>query len=542
MKYRFSFLFVVVFFIIFITYTQIFSQIDSLQQAKINYQANKFKYLLEMLEKYSLDSFDINDVADKAYLKLFQSVNSQSLYFNKQEYTDMEAKNKGKTEGIGIELSQLNDTITVNKVIKGSPADSIGLLVGDKILFVNGQNLVKSTIQNANTHFQKPIGTKVNLIVKRFSPEPLLKEYELEIKEFITPSVLAAFLIPDTKIGYFQINYFTKHTDEELSEKLNILEKQGMQEILIDLRGNQGGIIESVTNCLFNFFEKNTKIVEIKSKLSEFDSVIYSPKDGKFTKNKLIVLIDKNSASSSEIFAGAVQDNDRGIIIGEQSYGKGSIQRIWKMADSSGFRITVAEYLTPSGRHIHKNIDTSQNIVLDPVAQLHLSPKEQDEILDKIKSFGVTGSFPTYFSKNKRVIIGAGGILPDVFVQNDTLTILTRVMMQKAIILEFVDIYLKERKSEIEKIYKDDFRLFSTNYEIDENVLAQLKKYSYSKNIWNENYFLIDKEYLRNYVRALVAYLIWQDNGYKCSMIVNDRVIQKAMESFNNYSKILQTK
>ncbi len=542
MKYRFSFLIVFVFFLIFNTNSQLFSQIDTLHQARINYQANKFKYLLEMLDKYSLDTFDINDVVDKAYLKLFQSVNPQSLYFNKQEYTDIEAKNKGKTEGIGLELSLLNDTITIYKVIQSSPADSIGLLVGDKILFIDGQNIVKSTIQQANLLFQKPIGTKVNLIVKRYSPESNLKEFSLEIREFISESVLAAFIIPDSKIGYFQINYFTKHTDEELSEKLNTLDKQGMKDILIDLRGNQGGIIESVTNCLFNFFERNTKIVEIKSNLPDLDSVIYSPKDGKFTNNKLIVLIDKNSASSSEIFAGAVQDNDRGIVIGEQSYGKGSIQRIWKMPDSSGFRITVAEYLTPSGRPIHKNIDTSQIITLDPVAQLSLSQKEQDEILNKIKSFGVTGSFPTYLSKNKRVIIGAGGILPDVFVQNDTLTLLTRVMLQKAIILEFVDIYLKDRKPEITKIYQSDFRLFASNYEINDNVLARLKQYSYSKNVWNESYYLIDKEYLRNYLRALMAYLIWQDNGFKCAMIINDRVIQKGIDTFNNYSIILQTK
>lgn len=532
------------FFLVFTFFgvSQLLSQIDSITQNKINYQANKYKYFLEMLYNYSLDTFDINKVSDQAFSKLFTSVHPQSLYFNKQEYLKIDEQNRGTSYGIGIDLALLNDTLSIVKVLKGSPADSVGLMVGDKLLFVDGISVVRKLKQYADSLIKRPVGTSLHLIVRRFSENNWqLREFFVKVNDFTIATVPATFVFPNTKIGYIQISYFSDHTDEELENSLELLKKQGMEDIIIDLRGNAGGVVESAINCLNLFFPKNTKLLEINSKMPELDTTIYSAKEGIYKRNKIVVIIDKQSASASEIFAGAIQDNDRGVIVGEQSFGKGTIQKMWKLPDSTGFRITVAEYFTPSGRAIQKNLDTAQKIQLDPASQLTLDEKRRKEIEEQLSKIP-PHNIRTYTTKNNRAIISIGGILPDVAVQNDTMNTLTRVLIQKGIFLEFaMDQYLA-RKNYFVSEYKNNFVNFVVNYSINDEMLQLFKQFALKRNIWNENYFQQDKEYFKTYIKSLLGYLLWQDNAYKCAFRDADKTMKTAINTFENYDKILNIK
>lgn len=520
-----------------------FAQIDSAIQNKINYHANKYKYFLEMLYRYSLDTFDINKVSDQAYSKLFTSVHPQSLYFNPQEYLKIDEQNRGTSHGIGIDYALLNDTLTIIKVVKNSPADSIGLMVGDKLLFVNGISIVRKLKQSADSLIKKPVGTNLNIIVRRFTENNWqLKEFFVQVRDFIIPTVPAAFIFPKSKVGYVQISYFSEHTDEEMVQTLELLRKQGMQDLIIDLRGNAGGVIESAINCLNLFFAKNTQLVKINSKMPELDTVIYSVKDGQYLNTRLVVIIDKQSASASEIFAGAIQDNDRGIIVGEQSFGKGTIQKMWRLPDSSGFRITVAEYQTPTGRSIQRNVDTTQKAQLDVVSQLTLDEKRRKEIEEQINKFAPTGFAKTFTSKNNRTIFAFGGIYPDLVVQNDTMNTLTRVLVQRGMFLEFAMNQYLVNKNNYLREYKNNFINFVNNFKVNNEILEMFKQFSLSRNIWNEDYFQQDKEYFRIYIKSLLAYLMWEDGAYKCAFTDVDKTMTSSIKSFEYYNKTLNIK
>lgn len=526
-------------FITFIYYSSL-SQIDSITQSKINYQANKFKYFLEMLYKYSLDTFDITNISDNAYSKLFTSVNPQSLYFNQQEYQKIEDQNRGTSHGIGVDLALLNDTLTIIKVVKNSPADSAGLKVGDKLLFIDGQSVLRRTKQFGDSLLKKSNGTVLNIIVRRFAENTWnLREFFVTAKDFYVPTVVASFILPGTNIGYVQISYFSEHTDEEFKKELDNLSKQGMKDLVIDLRGNPGGVVESATNCLKHFFPKNTKLLQVYSKLPELDTIIYNNEDGAYQHIRLAVLIDKVSASASEIFAGVIQDYDRGIVVGEQSFGKGTIQKIWKLTDSTGFRITVAEYYTPLGRSLQKNLDTTQKVQLDPIAMLNLGEKRTREIEEHLSKVYPRGNVKVFTTKNNRTLIQLGGILPDILVTSDTLNTLTRVLIQRGIFLEFAVNYFLTNGNQISKDYKNNFINFANKFEVDKNILDMFKQLSLSRNIWNENYYQQDFEYIKNYLKSVISYLFWQDNGYRAVFLNTDKTMKMAINSFNNYDNLL---
>lgn len=518
------------------------SQIDSNQAKSINYQASKFKYLLEMATQFHYDTLNYEKISDAAFQTLLKSMDIQSVYYPKEEYEKLVEQNTGEGEGIGIEVVPLHDTLTVISVIHSSSADSAGILAGDKILFINGKSVLGLNKVEADKLIRGPINTTVQLIIKRNPNSSSLIELNLLRNEINIPSVTSSFVIPEKQIGYVQITRFSEKTDSELLSSLKDLKKKGMKGLVIDLRGNFGGVLESTLKSLEYFFTKNTKLLEVKARYKDFDTTFYSTKDGDFKDLKLVVLVDKNSASASEILSGVVQDYDRGIIIGERTYGKGSVQKVWKLNDGSGFRLTIAEYYTPSGRRIQKDLDTTNLKVLDPAMQLNMDKQTQENVLNALKSVGGKTQLPIYYSKNNRVIIGGGGVFPEIIMTNDTLNLLTRVLVQKGIMLEYIYQFLNSEKNNIIKNYKNDFINFSQNFKITDEFLENFKKYSISRNIWNENYFQEDKEYIRNYLKALISYTLWGENGFRFITIQQDKVAQKGIETFNNYDKYLQQK
>lgn len=520
--------------------TNVYSGIDSLKEKEIIFKSGKFKYMLETADQFYYDTLNMEAITDAAYRTLLNSMDIQSIYYSKLEFQKLQDQNKGDAEGIGIDIVPLSDTLTIIKVIGESPADSAGLAQGDKILFIDGKNAIGMAKAEADTLIRGIQGTKVALIVKRQNGTGILNEFHINRSEYNLPSVTADFMLDDKKTGYILISRFSIKTNNEFSDALKFLKKEGMQNLIIDLRGNLGGIVESTLNALANFFPEKTQLLKIKGRNKTIDTTIYSSFEGKYQNIKILILVDRNSASASEIFSGVIQDYDHGVIIGENTYGKGTVQKIWKMNDGSGFRLTIAEYETPSGRHIQKPKDSTNFTSLDPSLELNLTKDERDKILEIYKKTGGKSIMQTVRTTNGRVIIASGGVYPDIYEKADTVNLLTRVLNQKGILLEYVYNFISTEKGTLLAKYKNDFKSFNKEYVIEDSFLEGLKKFSYSKNIWNEIYFEQDKEYIRNLLKALIAYSLWEDNGFKAVMFNKDNVFQKALSVIPEYDKYLK--
>ncbi len=517
-----------------------YSQIDSATQYQINYQANKYKYMLETIYQNYIDSVNIEKISDNAFKKLLNSLDPQSVYYSKEEYEVLQSQNKGEGEGIGIDIVPLHDTLTIIYIAKNSPADSVGLKPGDKILFIDGKSTIGMAANDANSLIKGDVGSIVSLIIKRDPSSSMLNEYKIVRGEYNIPSISAAFLFKNTDIAYILLNRFSQKSDSEFSYALKTLAKNGMKRLIIDLRGNPGGYLDQVIEMLGNFLPDKMKLLEMRGRNSKFDTTYYTHRNGKYQDLELCVLIDRNSASASEIFAGVLQDYDKALIIGERSFGKGTMQRIWKINDGSGFRITLAEYKTPSGRSIQKQIDAEGNPIIDPALNLQIGEERTKNLEDIIKAMGGKTQLPVFKTQSGRTIIGGGGVFPDIFAKNDTLTLLTRVSIQKGIFLEYVYLYLNKEKGNILKKYKDDFRKFCEEYEVTDQMLEEYHKYSVSRNVWNDGYFEKDKNYIRTYLKSLIAYTLWDNNGFRYCYSQIDEPIKIAKENILNFKNILK--
>jgi len=471
---------------------------------------------------------------------LLNSLDIQSIYYPKLDFQKLQDQNRGEGEGIGIDIVPLSDTLTIIKVNEGSPADSAGLLPGDKILFISGKSVIGFGKSSGDSLIRGPQNTKVNLIVKRQYGSSLLNEFNVNRSEYNLPSVTAHFMLDNSKTGYMLISRFSIKTDKEMTAALNDLSKQGMKDLVIDLRGNLGGVVESTINALNNFFDKNVELLKIRGKNKSIDTTIYSSTPGKYQDLKLLILVDKNSASASEIFAGVMQDYDRGIVVGEDTYAKGTVQKIWKMNDGTGFRITVAEYETPSGRKIQKPADSSSFVTLDPALELNSTKEEREKIMQALKLTGGRTRLQTALTKNGRFLIAKGGVTPDIYAVNDTINILSRVLTQRGIFLEFIYNFLYNQKDKIVQTYKNDFKKFNREFNIEDYFLDEFKKFAYGKNVWNDNFYAQDKEYFRLYLKAIIAYTLWDENGYRNVMFKRDKVLASALASLEKYNSILK--
>lgn len=516
------------------------SEIDTNRQKEINFNANKFKYMLEIAEQYYVDTVFVNQIADEAFKKMLSSLDIQSIYYPKDDFTKLQEQNKGDAEGIGADIVPLNDTLTIIKVIDDSPADSAGLLPGDKILFIEGKPSIGFTKSEADSLIRGQQGTTVHLIIKRQYGSGLLNEFNVIRSEYNLPSILSYFMMDGSKTGYMFITRFSAKTNTEMTEALLNLKKQGMGELIIDLRGNLGGVVDATLKSLNNFFAKNTELLRIRGRHNSVDTTIFSTDEGEYKNLKLIILVDRNSASASEIFAGVLQDYDKAIIVGEDTFAKGTVQKIWKMTDGTGFRLTIAEYETPSGRKIQKPADSSGAFSFDPAFEINASQEEKEKIREMMKATGGRTYLKTTFTKNGRMIIVKGGISPDIFSKSDTINVLTRVLTQKGIFLEFVYNYLYSQKEVLLQKYKQDFKKFNRDFNIEDQFLEDFKKYSIQRKIWNEDYYLKDKEYFRDYLKALISYTLWGENGYRSVIFRRDKVLHSALNSIQEYDKILK--
>jgi len=502
-------------------------------------QAQKFKIILELLNKNYLDSVDISKISDAAFEAMLKQLDPQSVYYNKFETLKFKTNYQGSKIGIGVSVQFINDTLTVISAVSGSPADSAGFLPGDRIMFINGKSTVSVLKQNEiSAELGGEPGTVVNIIIRRGSKGEML-EYNITRRSYSVPSINSAFLIPTEKIAYIDLNNISKTSDEEFISLTREFSRKGMKAMILDLRANPGGYFDKSTKIVDHFLSKDKKISYTRSRNKDYYFSYISSGTGEFKDLPVVVLIDRSSASGSEIIAGTIQDYDRGLIVGEPSYGKGSVQRVWDLPDSTSFKATIAEYYIPSGRSIQKDLSSPKS-QSDPAIDLKSNQNLSDRINELISKTGGKTSLPLFKTASGRTVVGGGGIYPDYFVVNDTSSKLTNLLNQKGIFLEFAFSFLETEREKLQRKFGSDYFRFAEEYEITDGFLNSFAGLAMAKKVWNENMFQSDKEKIRNLLKATIANIIWGNNGMKAVLLQNDQPFNKAVELIPEAEKMVK--
>lgn len=484
---------------------------------KEDYGRLKLNKLIDLIEQEYVDNVNTDSIIDMTVNNILSQLDPHSTYISKSEFDEVQNVMKGSFVGIGINYYVLNDTLAVVKPLPGGPSDKAGLKAGDRILYAQKIQLFNQGLSNDSiiNLLKGNNGSKALLKVYRKSSN---KIFDVEITRGEVPlkSVDVAIKI-DNKTGYIKINRFAETTYTEFKEGLEALLKQGVSELILDLRENGGGYMEPAIQIADDFLKGNEVIVKTVNKKGNVKITKASNK-GLFTNKKLYVLINENSASASEIIAGAIQDNDRGIIVGRRSYGKGLVQREMYLGDGSAVRLTTARYYTPSGRSIQKpyqdGLDEYNNDLSNRFKSGELYSKDSIHLADSLR-FKTTGG---------RTVFGGGGIVPDVFVplKNKHGEDAIQLLMKTSLVSYYVFEEIESERAALEALTPQQL---SERIYKDPKYFNELKKHLKSSGLT----FNLDrhKNNIMFYLVAEYMHQLYDDNAYYHWILQQDPMIQK---------------
>lgn len=475
-------------------------------------QEQKIKKLINFIEYDYVDHVNTDSLLDGTIKNIVSKLDPHSVYIPVKEHDAIAERMKGKFVGVGIQYRMINDTLTVINTIKGGPSEKIDIKAGDRILIANKDTLYGKESKEIVKLLKGKINSVVDVQVYRKSIDSLLN-FKIKRGEVAIPSIGTAYLIQDD-IGYIKLNNFTATSHKEFSRELTKLIAKGMQTLVLDLRGNTGGYIGVTTMIIDEFLEDNKLIVFTKNNKGIVDK-LFATEKGDFEDGRVYVLIDEDSASASEILAGALQDNDKGIIVGRRSFGKGLVQQDMELGDGSSVRLTTARYYTPTGRSIQKPYKLNSKSVYykDNFHKRYL--KGELTVLDSIK---VIDSLKFITPKGK-VVYGGGGIIPDVFVPLDTTAYIHLNFFK---LNNFVFNYVDNHRLEFENM---SLSYFMKNFDSDDKIfnlfIKDVKKSYHYKEKFNNQ--------IRHFLKAIFARELFDDDGFYQVINKNDKVIQKVL-------------
>ena len=503
----------------------------------INSGSNRLNNLLHIIDDQYVDNVNIDSLVDKAIPQILSDLDPHSVYITAK---DMQAANdelKGSFSGVGIEFNIREDTLHVQNVIKNAPAERAGLLAGDKVVSIDGKPFVGKTVTNdeAMRRLKGPKDTKVRIGVLRYGHKKPL-EFTVTRGDIPQKSITATYMLDDDT-GYIRVKNFGERTYPDMLIALAKLSQEGCKNLVIDLRDNTGGFLQSAVQMANEFLPKNKLIVYTQGRKSQRQDYVSDGK-GSYQRMPLVVLINEGSASSSEIFAGSMQDNDRATVIGRRSFGKGLVQQQMGFTDGSLIRLTIARYYTPSGRCIQKPYTTGD--AADYEQDIY-SRYQHGEFFsqDSIKHTG-----PAYHTGIGRLVYGGGGITPDIFVAEDTIG-LTSYFKQAAmsgLILQFAYNYTDNNRQKLAK-YKTLKEL--TDYLGKQNLVEQFATYADKHGLQRRN-LMIRKSYkmLSRFIISRIVYNMLDDEVWTQYLNEDDPVITAALKVFKNnaaFPKLTQT-
>ncbi len=487
-------------------------------------KSDKITQLLNYIQREYVDTINNERLVDSAIESLLSSLDPHSAYIPASELAEMNEPLQGNFDGIGIEFNILDDTIYVVSALSGGPSEALGIRSGDRIISVDGKNVagIKITNNDVIKKLRGIGGTKVNVGILRRGSKNVLK-FTITRGKIPIYSVDVSYMVND-ELGYIKISRFAQTTYDEFMGALEKLKKNGMKKLVLDLRGNPGGLLNIATELTDEFLPANKLIVFTKGK-SRPKEEVFSTSGGSWEKEPLVVLIDEGSASASEILAGALQDNDRATIVGRRSFGKGLVQEQSDFPDGSAVRLTIARYYTPTGRSIQKPYVLGHQ---KEYAEEEWDRFKHGELLnsDSIK-FNEKDKFKTPKGK---IVYGGGGIMPDIFVGLDTTNrsnYLTELFISGAI-NQFAINYYESRKNEFSGYTSPSH--FNSKFTVDLEMLNLLaafaEKKGLKKNISQLNY---SKSLIQRQIKASFARIVWKNEGYYFVMNESDLTIKKSL-------------
>lgn len=494
---------------------------------------NKVDKLLELVNIINfsyVDTINMDRLNEAAIVAMLAELDPHSVYIPKKDVKAMNESLAGSFEGIGVQFDIFRDSVVVVSAIAGGPAEKLGIHTGDILISANEQIVSGTGITDEKIIelLKGKKGTKVNVEIKRSGQDDLIS-YQITRDVIPIKSVDAAFMV-SSEIGYLKINRFSNTTYDEFIEATDYLEDEGMKKLILDLRGNGGGYLYSAVQIADDFLDGKEVIVSTRG-LRHAEQTFKAKPKGKFSEGNLVVLIDEGTASASEILAGAIQDWDRGIIMGRRSFGKGLVMKPYTLSDGSMVRLTTSRYYTPSGRCIQKDYSDSKDNYDEEIKNRY----ENGELysIDSI----VLPEDLKYSTNNGRTVYGGGGILPDIFHPADTLILGKRYqkILTSETILEFTLGYYEANKEDLVSSYKNEYELANDKVLTSEIINAYLS-FASENDFQFQNIVKDDlKPALDIQLKAFLARYLWGEEAYYKVIIQGQEIVNQSVEVMKNW-------
>lgn len=501
----------------------------STQDINPNETVKKYSTLLYLINNFYVDTLDVPKLTEKAIIQTLRELDPHSAYIPKKNVEKANETLEGSFEGVGLTFQLFKDTILVVAPIPGGPSDKVGIMAGDKIITVDGEDAFGKDITNSwvMDHLRGKKGTHVIVGIYRKGNKELI-EYEIIRDKIPINSLDAAFML-DENTGYIKLNRFAKQSLTEFTDAATMLKEQGMQNLIFDLRGNSGGYLGTAMSIADEFLAEDKLIVYTQGSHQERQE-LHATNVGEFENGKLVVLINEGSASASEIVSGAVQDWDRGVLVGRRSFGKGLVQRPFKLPDGSVVRLTVARYYTPSGRCIQKPYD-------DGVEEYYKDFMHRMEHGETFHADSI--HFPDslkYQTKSGRTVYGGGGVMSDIFIPLDTIRYnkLYSSLIRKGVVNGYVNEYLDNNRKSLKTTYIN-FEDFVKGFNISDDEFSVFLTKAKAKDIeFTDEEIAPNTRFIKLQLKALIARNLYESGDYFEVIAPLDPEIVKALEIIND--------
>lgn len=488
-----------------------------------------------------VDKVDENKLVEEAIIRMLAQLDPHSTYNNAEEVKKMNEPLQGNFEGIGVQFQMIEDTLLVIQPVSNGPSEKVGILAGDRIVAVNDSAIagVKMSTEDIMARLRGPKDSEVKLTVVRRGVDDSL--FFTVKRDKIPILSLDALYMIQPQTGYIRVNRFGATTAEEFVKALKALQKKGMKDLILDLQGNGGGYLNAAIDLANEFLQQKELIVYTEGRAAR-RSDFFAKGTGNFKQGRLVVLVDEYSASASEIVTGAVQDWDRGVVVGRRTFGKGLVQRPLDLPDGSMIRLTVARYYTPSGRCIQKPYDNTANLDGRTGGE-GSQEKYNQELTDRFNhgemihadSIHFADSLKVRTKRMERIVYGGGGIMPDFFVPIDTTryTDYHRNLVAKGVVIKGVAKYIEKHRKELQNLYKK-FEAFNEKFEIDDEMLAGLRTLADNEKIaFNEEQYSRSLPLIKTQLKALIARDLWDMNEYFQVMNATNSSVDQALKILN---------